>query len=90
MKIKITEPQRKALKALALKLTATYVDCGRFSHAYWNRRDRPQCTSTMKALKAKCLVEFVKRDGASVDHDIVLTDAGREAIGAATGETKAT
>lgn len=82
MKIKITEPQRKALKALALGLTATYVDCGRFSHAYWNRRDRPQCTSVMKALKAKGLVEFVKREGGCIDHGIVLTDAGREVIGA--------
>lgn len=34
----------------------------------------------MKALKAKGLVDFVKKEGAMVDHDIVLTEAGREAI----------
>lgn len=78
--MKVTETQGRVLKALNIGLKATYVDCGGFSHAYWNRRDRQQCTQVMKALKKKGLVDFVKAKGAVLDHDIIITEAGKAAI----------
>lgn len=78
--MKISEPQKKALKALAMGLKATYVDMGRFSHAFWVGSKRQQCTAIMKALKKKKLVEFVPVNGATYDRDIVLTEAGRAVL----------
>lgn len=80
MKIKISEPQRKALKYLDIGGRATHVKNGRLSRSYWNRVGRDNCTVTMRVLEAKGLVEFVKREGGIFDHDIVLTEAGRTAI----------
>jgi len=75
---KISEPQRKALKALAIGVKCMYVDAGRFTHAYWCIAGRPQCTATMKALLKKGLVRLVRIEGSHPpDRDVQLTDAGR-------------
>lgn len=79
MKIKTTEPQRKVLKGMQI-IPITYVDMGRFSHAFWNTRSREQCTNIVKALHKKGLVEFIKREGSTIDCDVRITEAGKAAI----------